>query len=457
VKTDLIYLAFALLGLVAFRFARPAAAALGVFLVGWLVLPVGHFPDGAADVVFPYWITGLAVPSDMLLTKAWVAPVAALLGAAVFDHRSLQRFRPSWMDLPMALWCLWPLVQSIVVVDTSPSAWIAALYLAGCWAAPWMLGRLYFSSPEGWLMLAQGLALTTLACLPIGLIEGVLGPTLYGLFYEPHPFKTDGIERYIGFRPLGFFEDGNQYGLWISLCALAAIWLAVIGGKERSARIWRTLATVATALALAAQSVSGIGMLVIGTCFLSACRWIRPRQMAIAAAAALLLGGSVYVSGIVPIAKLGRDTSFGRHVVDSFRGIGRGSFTWRISQDQKLLPDAMARPITGHATWDWWRHKETRPWGLTVLVLGQFGLVGLALCLGTLLWPAIRIARQAPSASGWGPQGLSLMLATVVALTVLDALMNSFIFFPAIVIAGSLAAVAPGRRRGEITRIGRRS
>jgi hypothetical protein len=39
-------------------------------------------------------------------------------------------------------------------------------------------------------------------------------------------------------------------------------------------------------------------------------------------------------------------------------------------------------------------------------------------------------------------------------LTVLDALMNSFIFFPAVMIAGALAAAH--RPRGEITRVPRR-
>ena len=78
--TDLVYLAFAFAALAVFRWRPPAEAALAVFLGGWVLLPVGHFPLGSADVEFPYWITGLAVPSDMLLTKAWVAPAAAVLG-----------------------------------------------------------------------------------------------------------------------------------------------------------------------------------------------------------------------------------------------------------------------------------------------------------------------------------------------------------------------------------------
>src|SRR5580765_5197243 len=135
---------------------------------------------------------------------------------------------------------------------------------------------------------------------------------------------------------------------------------------------------------------------------------------------------------------------------------GRGSFAWRIAQDQKVLPDAMATPVTGSAQWDWWRSKGVRPWGLLMLLLGQFGLVGLCLCFGALLMPALREAWRAPRASAWQPRGLPLMLATLVVLTVLDGLLNSFLFFPAVTAAGGLAAGGL-RPPGEITRIASRS
>ena len=78
ISVPVVYLVFAALGLASFRFLKPAVAVLAVFLGGWVLLPVGVFPAGSTDVVFPYWITGLAVPSQMLLTKAWVAPCVAL-------------------------------------------------------------------------------------------------------------------------------------------------------------------------------------------------------------------------------------------------------------------------------------------------------------------------------------------------------------------------------------------
>lgn len=456
---DIAYLVFALAALAVFRWRPPAEAALIVFLGGWLGLPVGHFPPGSAAVEFPYWITGLAVPSDMLLTKAWVAPAAAVLGLLAFDRATLQRLRPVWMDAPVLLWCAWPLLQSVLVAEARPAGALASLYLAGSWGLTWLLGRACFASADGRLLLVKGLALAGLACLPLSLVEGAFGGQLYGLVYEPHPFRADGVLRYIGFRPLGFFENGNQFGLWVSLCALAAVWLAVVTPPGRASQRWRVVAVADVLIALAAQSVGGLLLLAGGAAFLFACRLLRPRWMLAAAVGFLLLGGAVYVSGVVPIAKLGKETALGLKVIDAFRAVGRGSFTWRIGQDQKLLPDAMARPLVGTGTWDWWRPKGLRPWGLTLLVLGQFGLVGLAACLGTLLAPAFAAAWRAPPGGAWQLPALPLLLAALAGLTVLDALMNSFMFFPAILAAGALAThAAPRRVRGEITRIpGRRA
>ena len=446
-RIEIAFLVFVPCALAAFRFARPAVAVLAVFLGGWIVLPVGHYPAGAAGAEFAYWITGLAVPSDMLLTKAWIAPVTALFGALVFDRKRWRGLRPVALDVPIALWCLWPLLQSAFVPEAQPPGWIASLYLAGCWGTPWLLGRVYFAHRDGLLLLAKGLVLSALACLPISLIEGINGALLYGFVYEPHPFRFDGDVRYLGFRPLGFFEHGNQFGLWIALCALAALWLARTPGTPSRRRV--IAAAVVTAMALAAQSVGAILMLGLGAGFLSVCAWLRPRRLVMAVAGALVVGGATYVSGVVPITAIGKETALGRRVVEGLRAVGRGSFAWRISQDQKLLPAALVHPVAGSAHWDWWAAYGIRPWSLTILVLGQFGLVGLCLCLVVLLGPALRVAWRSPQASGWQPQALPLLLATLVVLAVFDALMNSFIFFPAIMAAGGLAAAQGDDHAGD--------
>jgi hypothetical protein len=284
---------------------------------------------------------------------------------------------------------------------------------------------------------------SALACLPFSVIEGALGPVVYDAVYETHPFRADGAVRYVGFRPIGFFEHGNQFGLWISLSALAALWLAI---SSRVAH-WRWAAAMLVAMALAAQSIGAIALLALGAAGLWVFAHVRPRLLASGAAVLIAIGGTVYLSGAIPFQAIAKDTGWGREIVNSIRGAGRGSFTWRIAQDQKLLADAVARPLTGSAQWDWWRAKETRPWSLSLLIVGQFGLVGLLLTLATLLGPALRTAWVAPRGGAWRPEGLPLLLASIAVLTVIDALLNSFVFFPAIVAAGGLAAGAAREER----------
>ena len=77
---EVIFAVFAIATLLLFRFfTQPTAVAI-TCLAGWVVLPVGNFPTGSSDALVPYWIIGTALPSDMLLTKMWWPPVAALAG-----------------------------------------------------------------------------------------------------------------------------------------------------------------------------------------------------------------------------------------------------------------------------------------------------------------------------------------------------------------------------------------
>jgi len=437
IGVPLAYLVFAVLGLALFRAFRPAVAVLVVMLGGWVLLPVGVFPAGSTEADFPYWITGLAVPSQMLLTKAWVAPCVALAGAALFDRATVQRLRLAPFDLPVILWCLWPLLQAAVAPPSDPQPLLACLYLAGSWGAPWLLGRLYFAHADGQRLLMQGLTASALACLPIALIEGFGRPgLLYELVYGAHPFRFDGAERYFGSRPLGFFENGNQYGLWMALCAVAAAWLARTAAptQRRPAVI---TAAVVVLMTLAAQSVGAIALMLLGLGLLFGSRFVSLRHLTIAALAGSVLVGAVYFSGVVPVREIATQTRAGRAVVDTFKGVGRGSFTWRVSQDQKLLPLALAHPVAGSAQWDWWQSEKVRPWGMPLLVTGQFGLVGLLLCFGLLLAPAVRAGMRGTRDGASGPAA-STALASLVVLTVADALLNSFIFFPALLAAGGL-------------------
>jgi hypothetical protein len=424
--------------LLAFKLLPPRKAALAAFFGGWLFAPVGVFPAGSSQAEHPYWILGSALPSDMLLHKAWLVPCAVLLGALLFDRDSLRAFRPSWIDAPVLVWCAWPLLQAMLFVsEPRPAGAVASLFLFGTWGLTWCIGRVYCSGADGWAALARALALSGLACLPFALAEGLAGAQTYGWFFEPHPFREDGDERYLRWRPLGFFENGNQYGLWISLCALVAMWLAWSRGATD--RRWRVVAWAVMAMALAAQSIGGLALALLGGGVLWLSSRVCARHMLAGALTAAVVVSAVYVSGVVPVARIANETSLGRAVVGAIKSVGRRSFTWRIAQDQRALPLATARPLVGTGQWDWWRPQPSRPWGLAMLLLGQFGLVGVVLSSSVLLLPAARVAWRAPRGDPLAAQALPWLLAIVVLLAMLDAVLNSFVFFPAVMIAAALS------------------
>jgi O-antigen ligase len=308
-----------------------------------------------------------------------------------------------------------------------------------------VLGRIYFSGQEARVQLITVIAAGLAVLAPIALLEGIMGPKLYGWLYELHPFRFDGAQRYVGFRPLGFFEHGNQYGIWVAATALAAVWL------------WRTepvrgrfgaVAALALAITLLSQSVGAILLLFGGLALLwrigsSMKRWVLPLILAL-----IISGATLYLTRALPLRAFAENTMIGRQIVGLARSAGRESFTWRIARDQEALALVSDHPIAGTGQWDWWRQDEGRPWDLAVLIFGQFGLIGLVLALGSLLAPAVRalydrgclaLRRNLPE----------VPLATIVLMGVADMLLNSFILYPAILAAGALVPMNQSKLKSD--------
>jgi hypothetical protein len=429
---------------VAFIRLRPREAILLVFLGGWLLLPFGNFsvvPKGT----LAWWVTGLALPGDVMISKAWVAPMAALVGGILFDRKQLGGFRPSFVDLPIVLWCLWPFADAIVLGKSDPAPLAASAYLAVSWGAPWVIGRIWLSDANGQRAVLIGLAVAGCACLPFALLESWRGPFLHDFVYGPHPFRYDGAERYFWHRPLGFFEHGNQFGIWISLCAVAAIWWA--SKSDRFGKMSGWAAVLVVALALASQSV---GAILLGAVIVIAMRFWSNRvaryamffvvQLTIAA-------GAVHVSGLVPVRSFIESAPAGQATLAMIRSTGRGSFAWRVSQDLKTLDGVRAAPMMGNGQWDWWRPFGTRPWGLWMLMAGQYGLLGVALACGSLLIAVGRVLTRRPHPER---PTAAIALAMITLAGIGDAVFNSFLFFPTLLAAGAIGATMPERGNAEV-------
>jgi hypothetical protein len=263
--------------------------------------------------------------------------------------------------------------------------------------------------------------------LPIALIEGAFGPKFYEWFYELHPFRWDGVERYVGFRPLGFFEDGNQYGIWVTATALAGIWLWHTAPNSRLRDRLAVVAGLGLAIALVSQSVGAILLLCAGLALCWAIGRSLNRWVLASSVAPMVLAGTIYFSGAVPLRALAEKTVIGQQIVDVFRAAGRGSFIWRMARDQRALTLISEHPVIGAGRWDWWRPNGERPWGLLLMIVGQFGVVGMVLAFGSLLMPAIRALKRHWYASAWHQPAVPL--AVIVLMAIADAMLDSFFFY----------------------------
>ncbi len=271
---------------------------------------------------------------------------------------------------------------------------------------------------------------------PVALLEGSMGPKVYGWLYGLHPFRSDGVQRYVGFRPLGFFEHGNQYGVWVAATALAAVWMWRSEDEARLRSRFGIVAALALAIAVVSQSAGAILLLLAGLALLWKTGTSMKRLALPLILVLVMLGGGLYLARALPLRALAQNTSIGRQMVDLVRSTGRESFIWRIARDQDALALVGDHPILGAGQWDWWRKDEGRPWDLAVLLLGQFGLIGLVLALGSLLAPALRVLHEEHVSVRRGRPGAPL--AVIVLMAVADMLLNSFILYPAILAAGAL-------------------
>ncbi len=413
------------------------------FMLGWLFLPsyVFQLAKMPKEGVFPIWILGSSVPSLDWFSKAWFIPCTLLALTLALDRRRFQTIQFKWPDICVLMWCVWPIAQSLFASKQEPAGWVQSLYLLGAWGTPWLLGKAYFSTAADHLRLIKSITLACLLYLPISIIEGIWGPVLHEYLYAANAFRYIGIERYVGYRPIGFLEDGNQFGVVIGLTSVLAIWLVRLAVGP-NAKFYQTQALLLCAMTLAAQSVGAIGLAIFGIMLIFLWDQLNAKLALIASLVIFTAISLMYVL-TADVGNWMWNSSLGQALVGFTKSIGRGSFAWRVWADQAALATVRGDILFGTGNWAWWRQANIRPWGLPQVLVGQFGLVAVivaftAICSGAIahiFGSSRELTRQ--------PKGGGLVLSIVLALAVIDALLNSFVYFPMFVIGGALANKLP--------------
>jgi hypothetical protein len=432
------------ISLFCFRRYAVRIAILINFVGGWAVLPSAAFEPTNAP--FPYWILGTCLPSNHFFTKASVTGITCLIGVLVFDRESFRRFKLSFWDLPMLAWCVVPLFSALANMQDFSIVVRSELYQIFAWGVPYFFGRVYFADTISLRMAAKALVIAGMGYVPICLIEIFTGPQIYAHLYGYQPYRWIGAERYVGFRPIGLLEDGNQLGIWMATSALVAIWL---WRRRLVAAIFRVpIAWISGILFVTTLLCQSVGSIIILFCLLPFV-FIRksylPRAVAALFLLAILAFMGLRVANFISLRSLVERNAVAYSAAQFFKGIQRQSFGWRLSQDEKYIDTALAEPLLGTGAWDWWKATGSRPWGLWLLALGMYGLAGLLALECLQLLPIARIlgspmAGGSPLARG-DTQAFDLRsaLAAAILMSAIDNLLNGSMILPLLLVVGGLS------------------
>jgi hypothetical protein len=422
-----------------FRRYSVRVAVLVNFIAGWALLPSASYTPTTA--VFPYWILGSCLPSDHFFTKASVTGIACLIGILLVDRPSLGRFQLNFWDLPMLVWCTVPLLSAIANSRAFLPALGSELYQTLAWGVPYLAGRLYFNDTESLGLAAKAFILAGVAYVPLCLMEIVTGPQIYAHLYGYEPYRWIGAQRYVGYRPVGLLEDGNQLGIWMATSALIAIWFW--RHRLANAIFGIPIAWISATLLVVTLLCQSGGSIVLLFCLLFFA-FVRQSYLPRILAALLLMGIvgaiSLRLANTISLRSLIEHNRAAYASARFLKQMKRGSFGWRLSQDEQHVTSTLKEPLLGSGQWDWWKASSSRPWGLWLLAFGMYGMIGLLALECLQLLPVARVL-WAPFARGAVEAfELRTVLAAAILMSAIDNLLNGSMILPLLLVIGGLNA-----------------
>ncbi len=391
----------------------PRRAVIVAYLLAWLFLP----------------IKGYNLPGLPDYTKMSATTLGVMLGVMLFDSRRLFSFKPSWVDIPMFVFCTVGAASSMTNGLGPYDAMSAIVEQMITWGLPYLIGRVYFTDPQGIKELALGVVIGGLIYVPLCLIELRFSPQLHRWVYGYHQHVFYMTLRMGGYRPMVFLAHGTELGMWMTCTTVLAMWLwmgsavkRIIGFKM----IWWFLLLLV--MAFLCKSAGALGLLIIGAMVVLGIRF----HVARLAVATLIVVIPLYM--VTRISNVVERTDL-TPIANKLAGWrAADSLDHRLYCEDKYIENAMRRPLVGLARWDFRPNVvyEGRPIvndGYWILVLSKRGLVGLVSYAAFLILPAFVLWRavrprawlRVPSVAAAG--GLSCVLI----LFGIDSLMNAML------------------------------
>ncbi|NJK66140.1 MAG: O-antigen ligase domain-containing protein [Microcoleus sp. CSU_2_2] len=397
------------------------------FILAWLFLPQSSFP---IPVLPPY-------------TKITATCYGILIATIVYDTGRLTCFRPGWLDVPMLVYCLCPIVSQISNGGSPISPTFGQII---AWGLPYFLGRLYLNNLDGLRQLAIGIFAGGLAYVPFTLVEGVKGPLLHQIVYGVNAVDDWSQARRLGgWRPVVFMQHGLMVGVWMMTAALIGIWLWQTGTlKKFQGRKIKPLVIVLTIAFFLCRSTGAYSLFAIGLIVLFCAKWFRTSLPLL-----LVIGYVVFYLYMAASGQFSSAEVIG-FISQIFGEERAGSLKFRFDNEEILGEKARQRFLFGwgdaggNRVYDDEGKDISITDSLWIIAFGVHGAVGLASLFSSLLLPVLAFSLFTYPARTWSHPKVAPAAAMGVALTMyaFDCLLNAMTNPIFAFIAGGIASVA---------------
>lgn len=384
---------------------RPQATALfHIALLGFPVLAVILFSvlPARRAVIWCTLISALFLPESGYGIKGlpeyskYSALSAVLLASIILDGGRPLRVRPSWLDIPIVLWCLGRLATSLSNGLGAYDGLSVSLDEVVTFGLPYWLGRTYFSTVDELRDLARGMVIGGLLYLPLCLYEIRFSPQLHSRVYGFMTVAFYMILRYDGFRPMVFMDSSLQVAMWMSAATVICWWLAFSGAIKRVMGVptkWLAVALFITTLLCKARG--SLALAIVGIALFHATRaW----RSALPLTLLLLLVAAYPALRGLGVLDAERIKSVASIAFDEQRTASLGV---RLRSEDMYIDHTAQRPLLG---WGGYGRGEvivdgerSIPDGLWVIALSRAGWIAVTSLIGLYLIPALLLIRRIPA------------------------------------------------------------
>jgi hypothetical protein len=363
----------------------PARRAVFVsFIAGWLFLPESH----------------VALPGFPEYGKTITIPLAAMFATVAFKPGVLLSIRPSWIDIPMVVWCLCPFASAVTNGLGIYDGFSAVAENLVIWGFPYILGRAYLRTLDDFRELATLLFIGGLIYVPFCLYEIRMSPQLARYLYGievPAGMEYENELGKWGSRPRVFMGSGLALGMYMGVACISGIWLWTSGAltKVWGMRVEGLIAMLAFTT-LFCKNLGATALLGAGLFALFTVGTFRSRIVIYC----LMVAAPLYIYGRVGAGWSGEPIANLAGMIHHERA---ESLQFRLDNEDLLVAKAMQKPIYGWGRWGRARVYRledgkdlTITDGMWIIMMGNTGLVGLCSMTACLLLPTLVFAIRCP-------------------------------------------------------------